>query len=35
LSQVCYLSCPTGLRTDEACVTQCPNGTTNTNGVCL
>ena len=34
-NQICYPGCPTGLRTNEACVTQCPAGTTNQNGVCL
>ena len=34
-NQICYPgSCPTGLRTDSACVTQCPAGTNNSNGVC-
>jgi polyferredoxin len=33
-SQICYLSCPSGIRTGEACVTSCPAGTSNRNGVC-
>jgi hypothetical protein len=33
LSQMCYISCPQ-LRTNEACVQQCPAGTSNNNGVC-
>jgi hypothetical protein len=28
------MSCPTNLRTNEACVTNCPAGTSNKSGVC-
>jgi proprotein convertase subtilisin/kexin type 5 len=33
-SGVCYISCPSGLRVADACVQQCPTGTTNKSGVC-
>ena len=33
--RICYISCPSGLRTADACVTQCPAGFMPNNGVCL
>jgi hypothetical protein len=33
-NQVCYISCPSGLSTADACVAQCPAGTSNINGIC-
>jgi len=33
-NQICFPSCPTALRTADACVNNCPSGTTAVNGVC-